>query len=249
MSKKSGISLIVLVITIIIILILMAATFISYLDITPVENANEVAFKSDLEGFKVELSTYIQNQRIENLGEYNSDNLNASNENKEGFIDIGEVIPSIKGTEYEDKFDVVEGELVYKGNEPKEEEWAEATGIKKYENVKVVISDVVTGTNDLTGKVTVNGEITASDIKEYIVNIGTISGTYETEEKVNGGSLNIDFSADDLKEGTRYYIKVEVVKQDGTIIESNEIVCVTKTDNQSSVEIAEDPGIPRKVGS
>ena len=65
MSKKSGISLIVLVITIIIILILMAATFISYLDVTPVENANEVAFKSDLEGFKVELSTYIQNQRIE----------------------------------------------------------------------------------------------------------------------------------------------------------------------------------------
>ncbi len=245
MSKKSGISLIVLVITIIIILILMAATFISYLDVTPVENANEVAFKSDLEGFKVELSTYIQNQRIENFGEYNSDNLNASNENKEGFIDIGEVIPSIKGTEYEDKFDVVEGELVYKGNEPKEEEWAEATGIKKYENVKVVISDVVTGINDLTGKVTVNGEITASDIKEYIVNIGTISGTYETEEKVNGGSLNIDFSADDLKEGTRYYIKVEVVKQDGTIIESNEIVCVTKTDNQSSVEIAEEPGIPR----
>ena len=247
MNKKSGISLIVLVITIIIILILMAATFISYLDVTPVENAKEVAFKSDIEGFKVELSTYIQNQRTENFGEYNSDNLNASNENKEGFIDIGEVIPSIKGTEYEDKFDVVEGELVYKGNEPKEEEWAEATGIKKYENVKVVISDVVTGTNDLTGKVTVNGEITASDIKEYIVNIGTISGTYEMEEKLNGGSLNIDFSADDLKEGTRYYIKVEVVKQDGTIIETNEIVCVTKTDNQSSVEIAEDPGIPRII--
>ena len=75
-SKKSGISLIVLVITIIVIIILAVAVILSIANNNPIENANKAKFQNDLKSIQEELELVKSSNYAENKG--------ASYNNKDG---------------------------------------------------------------------------------------------------------------------------------------------------------------------
>ena len=119
-SKKSGISLIVLVITIIVIIILAVAVILSIANNNPIENANKAKFQNDLKSIQEELELVKSSNYAENKG--------ASYNNKDGSeITITNLSSAQK---YNTKLRVDNGVLYYNdGLSAKEKEWAEEVGI------------------------------------------------------------------------------------------------------------------------
>ena len=119
-SKKSGISLIVLVITIIVIIILAVAVILSIANNNPIENANKAKFQNDLKSIQEELELVKSSNYVENKG--------ASYNNKDGSeITITNLSSAQK---YNTKLRVDNGVLYYNdGLSAKEKEWAEEVGI------------------------------------------------------------------------------------------------------------------------
>ena len=119
-SKKSGISLIVLVITIIVIIILAVAVILSIANNNPIENANKAKFQNDLKSIQEELELVKSSNYVENNG--------ASYNNKDGSeITITNLSSAQK---YNTKLRVDNGVLYYNnGLSAKEKEWAEEVGI------------------------------------------------------------------------------------------------------------------------
>mgnify|MGYP004525505543 CR=1 FL=1 len=119
-SKKSGISLIVLVITIIVIIILAVAVILSIANNNPIENANKAKFQNDLKSIQEELELVKSSNYAENKG--------ASYNNKDGSeITITNLSSAQK---YNTKLRVDNCVLYYNdGLSAKEKEWAEEVGI------------------------------------------------------------------------------------------------------------------------
>ena len=118
MENKKGISLIVLVITIIIIIILAGAVILNLSDNNPIESASEAQILSDLDTFNSDLTVQIGNKYLEPNGSLLTSKDIDSDETKEGWK-LLDLVPSIKGTGYEEYLAVENGKLVLKINSKK----------------------------------------------------------------------------------------------------------------------------------
>ncbi len=157
-SKKSGISLIVLVITIIVIIILAVAVILSIANNNPIENANKAKFQNDLKSIQEELELVKSSNYAENKG--------ASYNNKDGSeITITNLSSAQK---YNTKLRVDNCVLYYNdGLSAKEKEWAEEVGITD--------GAYVIGKAEDKGK-TIDGVTISADGK-------TLSGQYTGTDK------------------------------------------------------------------
>jgi type II secretory pathway pseudopilin PulG len=134
--SKNGISLIVLVITIIVIIILAGAVILSLASNNPISQASKSTFLSDLGNFKTELDLYKSKQYLDNLGSYDPELLqaNGSSITYNGVTDdtksIEDIITTLDGNaKYAGKFEIINGSLLFLGENATEQEWANELGI------------------------------------------------------------------------------------------------------------------------
>ena len=165
---KKGISLITLIITIIVVIILAGVIIFSISKNNPVDKANEAVFKQNLATYKDELEMYHLNEISKNNGDYDRKTLNKDESN------IKEVIKSMKEEDTK-KFEIVEGELVYKGDKEEEKEWTEEVeeGKTKEEKWKEKEDKI----EEEISKIKENPDypnIPEEDLKKVISNIGEI---------------------------------------------------------------------------
>ena len=148
MKTRKGISLITLIITIIVIIILAGIIINSINKNNPIASANEAVFKSDVSNFENELSMYHTNNYSKSLGQYEEDKLQADNTKVEytgiGQIEtqsktINDVITGIDSKKYENKFEIINGKLVYKGTSATEQQWSLDSGIL-VDNDKTIVT-------------------------------------------------------------------------------------------------------------
>ena len=124
-----------LVITIVVIIIIATVVVLTLNENSPVGRAREATFKSDMKTIEEEFAMYISNRSVESEGRFKLDSLSASENRleyntKEGTEgSIYEVIPSAK-KKYEGEFEIIKGELYYKGQVEKELLWAKEAGLK-----------------------------------------------------------------------------------------------------------------------
>ena len=122
MKYNKGMSLIVLMITIVVIIILAAAIILTLSKNNPIESAKEARFKEDIIAIQDELSLYFSSEYSKSPGDFDS-----SSVTKIGNAMV-EILPSSK--EYTDKIQVLNGKLVYIGNDKKEISWCEDINIE-----------------------------------------------------------------------------------------------------------------------
>ena len=128
MNIKSGISLILLVITIIVIIILAGAVILNLINNTPIKQANQSIFQTNVNEYKSELIFALTNEYIlDNSLNLSSFNAGIWNGGITGDT-IKKYIPSITSTDGV-KFEIQSGKLVYVGSDSVEENWLEGTGI------------------------------------------------------------------------------------------------------------------------
>ena len=136
MSKnKKGISLVVLVVTIIVIIILLVTVLYNITDGKLFGVANESVFKNDLRVIEEEFEMFVQTKAAQSVGKFEIESLNAAdngltyntktNENEK---DIYDVIPTAKRGYY-GEFEIIKGELYYKGDVEQKLIWAKELGI------------------------------------------------------------------------------------------------------------------------
>ena len=136
MSKnKKGISLVVLVVTIIVIIILLVTVLYNITDGKLFGVANESVFKNDLRVIEEEFEMFVQTKAAQSVGKFEIESLNAAdngltyntktNENEK---DIYDVIPTAKKGYYSE-FEIIKGELYYKGDVEQKLIWAKELGI------------------------------------------------------------------------------------------------------------------------
>ena len=107
LTRKKGISLIVLIVTIIVIIILAAAVILTISKNNPVSSANEATFKEDVTAMQDELSMYLSKKYADDPLSFDKTSVNLS-----GDTMVTE-LPSTK--KYKDKVSVIKGKLVWAG--------------------------------------------------------------------------------------------------------------------------------------
>ncbi|MEG0522246.1 MAG: leucine-rich repeat protein, partial [Clostridia bacterium] len=110
--KKRGMSLIVLVITILVMIILAGVVIVSLSKNNPIDKAKEAIYKSDIASFKQELSLTMVNE-ITNDATYDVSKADVFGEKLK---EAQKYIPSFT-KEYDKDYDIIDGELVYKGTD------------------------------------------------------------------------------------------------------------------------------------
>ena len=134
-KNKNGISLIVLVVTIVVIIILVATVLYNITDGKIFGVANESVFKNDLRVIEEEFEMFVQTKATQSVGKFEIESLNAAdngltyntktNDNEK---DIYDVIPTAKKGYYSE-FEIIKGELYYKGDVEQKLIWAKELGI------------------------------------------------------------------------------------------------------------------------
>ncbi len=236
--NKKGISLIVLIITIIVIIILAGAIILNLTNNNPIDNARKAKFLNDVDTFKSDLSLYELNKMGSTEGNYNPKALNADKNSvsENGVVDIQrtiiDVISSMKDTKYEEKLEVIAGELVYVGDSEKESNWLD--GVIESKNFKMNIV-TVPDMNKISGKVTLSGFLVdETKIEYYRIYISKTGGTYPDTPSVEitDKKKEVEFEINNLVANTEYYIKVELKmsnEPDVRVLESGKII--TKPDS------------------
>ena len=128
-NNKRGISLIILIITIIVVIILASAIILTFKEKNPINRANEVKFKADLDSFRNELLNTHNEKEIKNF-EYVRGDINAD---AGDYIKMKVFIPDIT-KDYSKILAIKNGRLVYvdKTNpnyDENESKYAEEIGI------------------------------------------------------------------------------------------------------------------------
>ena len=123
--KKKGISLIVLIITCVVIIVLATAIIVNIAQTNMIENAKEAVVKQDFKTMQDELTLYIADNYADTLGKFKAEELNVA-EN----ADIIKIIPSLKGTKYEEYVVIEKGKIAISDEMPDPDKtWAlEALG-------------------------------------------------------------------------------------------------------------------------
>ena len=134
-KSKKGISLIVLVVTIVVIIILMVTVLYNITDGKLFGVANESVFKNDLRVIEEEFEMFVQTKATQSVGKFEIESLNAADEGlmyntktDDRETNIYDVIPTAKRGYY-GEFEIIKGELYYKGKEERKLIWAKELGI------------------------------------------------------------------------------------------------------------------------
>ena len=134
-KNKNGISLIVLVVTIVVIIILVATVLYNITDGKLFGVANESVFKNDLRVIEEEFEMFVQTKATQSVGKFEIESLNAADngltyntKTNEKEKDIYDVIPTAKKGYY-GEFEIIKGELYYKGDVEQKLIWAKELGI------------------------------------------------------------------------------------------------------------------------
>ena len=134
-KSKKGISLIVLVVTIVVIIILVATVLYNITDGKIFGVANESVFKNDLRVIEEEFEMFVQTKATQSVGKFEIESLNAADngltyntKTNEKEKDIYDVIPTAKKGYYSE-FEIIKGELYYKGDVEQKLIWAKELGI------------------------------------------------------------------------------------------------------------------------
>ena len=134
-KSKKGISLIVLVVTIVVIIILVATVLYNITDGKIFGVANESVFKNDLRVIEEEFEMFVQTKATQSVGKFEIESLNAADDGlmyntktNEKEKDIYDVIPTAKRGYY-GEFEIIKGELYYKGDVEQKLIWAKELGI------------------------------------------------------------------------------------------------------------------------
>jgi len=118
--RKNGISLLVLIVTIIIITILAGTVILSLAQNNPISQAGEAKFKANVASMNDELTLWLTKEYAENTDTFNISNVNANKTVGEyDNLKITDIISSM-GPEYESKFEIQNGKLVYIGTDANE---------------------------------------------------------------------------------------------------------------------------------
>ena len=241
MKTKKGISLITLVITIIVIIILAGIIIVSINKNNPIANANEAKFKSDIDSFQSDLTMYHTNNYTKLSGQYEENKLQADINNVvytgtgKDKIDVSgntikDVITSIKGSGYENDFNIIDGKLGYVGDNSKEKTWATESNVPVFDdktNVSIITTQILpikkeaniiyelavrsnSGVNDISinsSNLTFMKENESGNFED-ITNTLTIDNTSEIQgtDKEKYAYLTIDTSS--LTEDGEYKIKL-----------------------------------------
>ena len=142
LTRKKGISLIVLIVTIIVIIILAAAVILTISKNNPVSSANEATFKEDVTAMQDELSMYLSKKYADDPLSFEKSSVNLSGDS------MVTELPSTK--KYKDKVSVIKGKLVWAGETENNTEYkwfSEVTdgATKKSEEWKDTMADVRDG--------------------------------------------------------------------------------------------------------
>ena len=134
-KSKKGISLIVLVVTIVVIIILVATVLYNITDGKIFGVANESVFKNDLRIIEEEFEMFVQTKAAQSVGKFEIESLNAADDGltyntktNEKETNIYDVIPTAKKGYYSE-FEIIKGELYYKGDVEQKLIWAKELGI------------------------------------------------------------------------------------------------------------------------
>ena len=134
-KNKNGISLIVLVVTIVVIIILVATVLYNITDGKLFGVANESVFKNDLRVIEEEFEMFVQTKATQSVGKFEIESLNAADDGlmyntktNDKETNIYDVIPTAKKGYYSE-FEIIKGELYYKGDVEQKLIWAKELGI------------------------------------------------------------------------------------------------------------------------
>ena len=134
-KNKNGISLIVLVVTIVVIIILVATVLYNITDGKLFGVANESVFKNDLRVIEEEFEMFVQTKATQSVGKFEIESLNAADngltyntKTNDKETNIYDVIPTAKKGYYSE-FEIIKGELYYKGDVEEKLIWAKELGI------------------------------------------------------------------------------------------------------------------------
>ncbi len=215
-DEKKGVSLIVLIITIIVMIILASSIVLAVSKNNPIESAKKSKFLSDVSTFKEELAMYELDKTSNALFLYDITELsaNASSITEGGIKDtqknITDVIPSMKKTDYVEKLEILNGELVYIGVSDKESEWLNGIiGIKNF-NIDILATPYL---KNISGSVELWGSlVNVNNISYCKIYLTDKKGEYSTEPNINSSAQvkTVPFDFDNLESNHDYYIKVEV---------------------------------------
>ncbi len=230
-NKKNGVSLLILVISIIVTLILVSAIIVLVVNNNPIFEAKKTAFLSDLKNFKTELDIYNNQEYSNNRGRFNMESLQADafSVTYDGVKDetktMYDLIPTLgKTTKYHGKFIIVNGELVYVGDDDDEKIWVLEIGVSKGEPKVTFTHPIVTSvspgidiiytinftstvaieTINLTGKVEVINSVGVKLIPQPNILIGEASGTSTDIMR----QVVVTITTDDLTNGV-YKLKIK----------------------------------------
>ena len=134
-KSKKGISLIVLVVTMVVIIILVATVLYNITDGKIFGVANESVFKNDLRVIEEEFEMFVQTKATQSVGKFEIESLNAADngltyntKTNDKETNIYDVIPTAKKGYYSE-FEIIKGELYYKGDVEQKLIWAKELGI------------------------------------------------------------------------------------------------------------------------
>ncbi len=236
--KKKGISLIVLIITIIVIIILAGTVILNLTNNNPIDSARKAKFLNDVDTFKSELSLYELGKITNTDGNFNPKSLNADKNSvtENGIIDqsrgITDVITSMENTNYEDKLEIIAGELVYVGDSEKESNWLD--GVIESKDFKINLS-LVPDMNNIVGKITLSGLLVdETKIEYYRIYLSQTKDSYSDTPNVEivDKLKEVEFNLENLIPNSDYYIKVELkMKNEPEVRVKESGKIVTKPDN------------------
>ena len=133
-KQKKGISLIGLVVTIVIMIVLAGAIILALTSTNTMEKATEAAFKNTSKSYLDEYNAWISEQKLNTNGIFDISEVNATKNVAYNGKYIQDIIKSIKKEDIE-KYEIVSGNLIYKGTE-NETKWAKEVGFKEVEKAK-----------------------------------------------------------------------------------------------------------------
>lgn len=129
--KNRGISLIILVLILIVLFTLAATIIIFILNDSPTSQIKEASFKTNVDSYKSQLNKVVMNQYFSDhsfqIGTFDFPVWDGTGD---GSLSVKACIPCMTDDDAK-KFAVIDGTLVYVGNEQNEIEWLTEIGLVK----------------------------------------------------------------------------------------------------------------------
>ena len=220
-----GITLIALIITILVVIIISTSVIIILVKNNSIQDAEKIKFLDQIQSYETELDEYINSQELNDVRQYDSNNLNADansityNQNIDTSHNISDIINSLKNSDDIDNYEVQNGKLVYLGQDKQKIAW---------------ISDNINNNNIITSK---------------IDNSNDDNGNDNDTEKNNEGSITVNISAPSNEENNTNLVEkytLDILSKNdikSIDLKSNiEVIDKNKSKQNVDIQIKEDNG-------